>query len=323
MKKPDIIVIGELNVDLILSGLPSLPVMGECALSGDMQFTLGSASAIFASNIAKLGANVGFVGKIGDDELGDFILRRLNAGKVNTSRVIRDAGAKTGICVSMSFPDDYAMVSYAGVRESFTPSDVDMDYTLQARHLHMSSYYLQPGMRKGCVELFHQAKDAGMTTSLDPDSDPSGEWDHSIFDLLEYVDVFLPNEKEALAISKCGNLESALDILDRRVGTVAIKTGRRGVWVRNQKKTVHADAFKIGVVDTTGAGDSFNSGFIYQILRGASLEKCTLWGNACAAISTSRLGGTAGFPTRSELEHFLRKNRIAITIKQDNSRGND
>ncbi len=323
MKKLDIVVVGELNVDLILTGLSSLPEMGQCRVSKDMHFTLGSASAIFASNIARLGLNVGFVGKVGGDDLGDFVLRSLNAGNVNTSRIIKDRQSKTGICVSMSFPDEYAMASYAGVRESFTLADVDMDYVLSARHLHMSSYYLQPGMRDGCAELFRRVKEAGLTTSLDPDGDPSGEWDESIFEVLKYVDIFLPNEREALRISKCDKIGSALDVLSKTVGSVVIKTGKSGAWAKDAEKTIHAAGFKVETIDTTGAGDSFNSGFIYQFLSGSTLEKCAAWGNACAAISTTQLGGTTAFPNFREAEQFLRENKIEIENRKDNSYGSD
>jgi sugar/nucleoside kinase (ribokinase family) len=323
MKKLDIVVVGELNVDLILTGLPSLPEMGQCRLSQDMQFTLGSASAIFASNIANLGLNVGFVGKIGDDDFGEFILKSLNKRKVDTSRILKDKKAKTGICVSMSFPENYAMASYAGVREAFTLADVDMNYVLEAGHLHLSSYYLQSGMQEGCSELFRRAKEAGLTTSLDPDSDTSGKWDDSIFEVLQYVDVFLPNEKEALHITKCDTLESALGLLSKTVPTVVIKTGASGVWVKHAGKTIHANAFKIDVVDTTGAGDSFNSGFIYQFYKGSTIEKCTAWGNACAAISTTAAGGTTAFPNLREAEQFIRERKSEITNFEENLNDTD
>ena len=304
-KSLDIVVVGELNVDLILTGLASLPEMGKCKLSQDMSFTLGSASAIFASNIARLGLNVGFVGKIGDDYFGDYILESLASRSVDTSQIIRDKNAKTGICVSLSFPENYAMASYPGVRETFRLSDIDFDYISGARHMHMSSYYLQKGMQEGCPELFRHAKESGLTTSFDPDSDPSGIWDRSIFETLKYVDIFLPNETEALNISKCNDVRSALDLLCKVVDTVVIKTGKNGVWTKNRNKTIHTNAFNINVIDTTGAGDSFNSGFIQQYLLGSDIGKCALWGNACAAISTTKPGGTTAFPDVNELQQFL------------------
>ena len=312
IKDLDVVVAGELNVDLILTGLSAIPELGQCKLSKDVLFTLGSASAIFACNIARLGLNVGFVGKIGDDFLGEFILQSLNDRNIDTSQIIKDHNAKTGICVSLSFPEDYAMASYPGVRESFKLADIDFDYILRAKHLHMSSYYLQPGMQKGCSELFKHAKEAGLTTSLDPDSDPDGIWDNSIFDVLKYIDVFLPNEQEALNISMCADIESALFRLNETVKTVVIKAGKNGVWAMDHTGKIHLDGFKVDVVDTTGAGDSFNSGFIYKYLKGSDIEDCTLWGNACAAISITQLGGTTAFPDISELQQFLAERKEEI-----------
>lgn len=312
---PDVVVVGELNVDLILTGLASFLEMGTCKLSKDMSFTLGSASAIFASNIARLGTKVGFLGKIGDDILGEFIIQCLESGNVDTARIIRDKNEKTGICVSISFPENYAMASYPGVRETFKLSDVDFDYVATARHMHLSSYYLQPMLIPGCAELFRRAKELGLTTSFDSDTDPSGRWDDSILETLKYVDVFLPNETEALKISGCSDIESALQRLSEIVGTVVIKSGKNGARVKQREKTIHVKAFKdIDVVDTTGAGDSFNSGFIYQYLQGADLETCTLWGNACAAISTTQPGGTAAFPDIDRLQRFFAEK--AAEIKQ-------
>ncbi len=302
---PDIVVVGELNVDLILTGLASFLEMGTSKLSKDMSFTLGSASAIFASNIARLGPKVGFLGKIGDDFLGEYIIHCLESSHVDTARIIRDKKEKTGICVSISFPENYAMASYPGVRETFKLSDVDFDYVAKARHMHLSSYYLQTGMMPGCAKLFRGAKELGLTTSFDSDSDPSGKWDHSILETLKYVDVFLPNETEALNISKCSDIVSALNMLSEIVDTVVIKSGKHGAWVKNRYKTIHVKAFDIDVVDTTGAGDSFNSGFIYQYLNGSDIEQCAIWGNACAAISTTKPGGTAAFPNIAELQQFL------------------
>lgn len=301
----DIVVVGELNMDLILTGLPSFLEMGKNKLSKQMDLTLGSSSAIFASNIAKLGKKVGFLGKIGNDILGDYILQNLQDRNVDTSKIIRDKQEKTGICVSISFPENYAMASFPGVRESFRLEDINFDYISTALHMHMSSYYLQTGMKKGCAELFRQAKELGLTTSFDSDHDPSGLWDSSILDILQYVDVFLPNETEALHVTKCNDVQSALHVLSDIVPIVVIKTGKNGAWVKNREQTIHARAFKVDVVDTTGAGDSFNSGFIYQYVNGADIDKSILWGNACAAISTTKIGGTTSFPDITELQCFF------------------
>jgi sugar/nucleoside kinase (ribokinase family) len=301
----DIVVVGDINVDLIFAGLPSLPSFRELKHAKSMKFTLGGSSAIFACNIARLGASTGFVGKVGKDHLGDFLVEALVAAGVDTSRIVRDSELPTGICVSMSFPNDYAMVSYPGIRESFSLKEIDIDYIKQARHLHMSSFYLQPGLQPGSPELFRQAKYAGLMTSLDPDHDPNEKWNGGMQQLLHDVDLFLPNEVEATKIARTEELEAAGKSLAGFGHTTVIKVGAKGVCVFCGDKHIHAPAFAIQPLDTTGAGDSFNAGFIFQHLRGAPLPKCIAWGNACGALSTRALGGTEAFPTASEVETFL------------------
>ena len=301
----DIVVVGDINVDLVLTGLPSLPALRELKHAKNMKFTLGGSSAIFAYNIARLGAATGFVGKVGKDHLGDFLIDTLTTAGVDTSRVVRNSALPTGICVVMSFPQDYAMVSYPGIRQSFVLQEIDLNYVKQARHLHLSSFYLQPGLQSGCLELFRHAKSAGLTTSLDPDHDPHEEWDGGIQQLLHDVDLFLPNEVEAIRIAKIPELDAAAKLLAGFGNTAVIKLGANGACVVSRSQSFSIPAFAIPPVDTTGAGDSFNAGFIFQHLQGALLQKCVAWGNACGALSTRALGGTEAFPSVAEVEKFL------------------
>jgi sugar/nucleoside kinase (ribokinase family) len=301
----DIVVVGDLNVDLVLTGLPALPAYRELRLAQGMRFALGGSSAIFACNAARLGARVGFVGKVGEDEFGAFLRRSLQESGVDTSRMIRDGAHRTGICVSMSFPEEYAMVSYPGIRETFRVEEVDFDYVRRARHLHMSGFYLLRAMQPGAASLFRAAREAGMSTSLDPDHDPSGKWNSGMRDLLPHVDFFFPNEHEALNIAGATDLNTAAERLSALAGTTVIKRGAGGALAVKGTERTAAPAFPIAPVDTTGAGDSFNAGFLFQYLRGASLPQCLRWGNACGALSTQGLGGTEGFPRAADVERFL------------------
>lgn len=305
MKNLDMIVVGELNVDLILTGVPSLPEMGKEKIVKDMNFTMGSASAIFASNIAKLGMKVGFLGKIGNDEFGKFMLQSLKERNVDVSHVIKDDKLKTGITVSLSFPEDYAMVTYEGAMDNLTIKDIDFNYIKKAKHMHLSSYFLQPGMCEGCPELFRQSKELGLTTSFDPGWDPAEKWSKDIFEVLPYVNVFLPNEQEALKITGCNRVESALDMLSKEVETVVIKRGSKGALAKKGNKVIKTNVFKVKVIDTTGAGDSFNAGYLYKYLNGTSIEDSLTFGSACGAIVTTKLGGTVAFPDLEEVEDFV------------------
>ena len=307
----DIAVVGDLNVDLVLTGLAELPAYRELRQSTGMRFALGGSSGIFACNAARLGASVGFVGKVGDDEFGAFLRRSLADAGVDVSRLKVDPSGATGICVSMSFPEDYAMVSYPGIRRSFCLADVDLDYVRSARHMHVSGYYLMPAFQPGAAELFRRAKEAGLTTSLDPDHDSSGCWDGGIRDVLPSVDFFLPNDHEARQIQ----WGRPLGLLDAAGGgalptplarTTVIKLGSEGALAITREGTVSAPAFPVTPIDTTGAGDSFDAGFLDAFLRGAPLEECLRRGNACGALSTLALGGTEGFPTPAQVEEFLR-----------------
>ena len=126
-------------------------------------------------------------------------------------------------------------------------------------------------------------------------------------ELLPHVDVFLPNEQEAAKISGSAAIPDALNALSRLSGTVVIKCGAKGVLTRSEGLQIEAPAFSVQPVDTTGAGDSFNAGFVFQFTQQAPLADCVAWGNACGAISTRALGGTEGFPTRSEVEQFFQE----------------
>ena len=305
MKTFDVIVVGELNADLILQDIPSFPEMGKEKLAKDMVLTMGSASAIMASNIALLGLNVGFSGKLGRDRFGEVVLEGLRDRRVDCSGVFSDPSVKTGVTVVMSFPQDYSMLTYMGAMESFTVDDVDFDYIEKGRHLHFSNFYLQPGMRQGCAELFKRAKKAGLTTSFDPGWDPEENWDRDIFEVFEYIDVFLPNDREALLITGENSLEDALNHLGRMMQTVVVTRGRDGALCRSEGRMISSTVYKVDVKDTTGAGDSFNSGFLYRWLRGGDIRDCMVYGSACGAMATTKMGGSTASPTLEELEAFL------------------
>lgn len=303
---PRILVIGELNVDIVAAGVRRQPEMGIEVLAQDCQLTLGSASAIFAVGIAKLGGAVTFVSQVGKDNFGDYCLRALKQAGISTRYIRRKATEKTGVSISLTNARDRALITFPGAIASFSSEDVDISLMKRHHHLHLTSYYLQRGLKSSFPALLSQAKAQGLTTSFDPNSDPSQTWSSTINRVLKYTDVLFVNQREAAELTGQRKYRDALKALGQLVGCAVIKRGTKGAIAIRNDEVVADSGFKVDVVDTTGAGDSFAAGFVSAYLRSALLGDCLRVGNACGALSTRKLGGTAGQPTQRELDDFLK-----------------
>ena len=302
----DVTIAGELNLDLILYGLPEqLPPEREL-LADRMMLTLGSSSAIVAHNLAALGSRVGFQSRIGDDPLGQIALDRLHEGGVDVSLVRRMPGATTtGLTVILHHEQWRNILTYAGTIAEISWDDLDLDYLADSRHFHFSSYYLQRALRPRVGELFQRLKSKGLTISLDTNDDPDDRWQSGLQDVLPYVDVFLPNEREACKIAATDDAEAAIAKLAALVPLVVVKRGRQGSLAQRGKERVVSPSKEVVPVDTVGAGDSFDAGFLHEYVRGSDLPTCLASGNMAGAFSTTRPGGTEAFRDIKRLQDFL------------------
>ncbi len=306
-----ILVIGELNVDLIVSGLTAFPSLGQEILVSGLRLVIGSSSAICAGGLARLSAEVDFLGKLGVDDYGDFVTDQLRLLGVGTAHIIRDSAVATGVTISLTYPEERALITYPGCITHLRLDDIDASILPYYRHLHVGSYFLQRRLQVGLPELFRQAHRVGLTISLDTGCDPDGVWgDEDLLILLRSVDIFLPNEDEAHSIARVDDTEKALRKLAKRARLVVVKCGASGAMSLRNGQIVHSPGFEVEVVDTTGAGDSFNAGFIYaHSIRRLSLEEALRFANACGALSTTGLGGTAAQPTLEQVLTFLQARR--------------
>jgi sugar/nucleoside kinase (ribokinase family) len=306
MPRFDVTVAGELNLDVILYGLPEeLPTEREFLADG-LMVTLGSSSAILAHNLAALGAQVAFASLIGDDALGDIALQRLAAAGVDVSHVKKASGRTTGLTVILQHEGRRRILTYPGTMAEMSRDDLDIEFVKSARHFHLSSFFLQPKLRPHVAELFCEMKAAGLSTSFDTNDDPQERWD-GVFEVLPYVDVFLPNEREALRLTGAANLETAVNGLAKRVPVLAVKLGAQGALARRGEEEFRCPAAKVTPVDPVGAGDSFDAGFLYHYVRGADLSACLRFGNLAGALSTTMAGGTEAFRDRRNVERFFRE----------------
>jgi sugar/nucleoside kinase (ribokinase family) len=296
-KQYDVIAIGELNVDVILNGIDGEPEVGKEKFAKEMNLTLGSSTAIFAANIACLGSRTGFVGMIGQDNFGDLIESNLAAKGVDTSMLIRSTKHATGATICLNYNEDRANVTYQGAMDFMSFDDLDKKIFTKTKHIHLSSIFMQSGIKKDLLKILQTARDNGVTTSLDTQWDPKEVWDLDYKTALPIVSLFLPNETELKFITRSESLEEAIAKIEPYISVCVVKCGRRGsVLLQKGKKPVELDAFlNNDVVDAIGAGDSFNAGFIHAFVKGETIEKAQINGNLTGAINTTAAGGTGAF----------------------------
>jgi sugar/nucleoside kinase (ribokinase family) len=312
-------VVGELNLDLVLYGLPGHFELDREHLASNLSLTLGSSSAIFAHNFALLGNRVGFHSAVGDDFVGELCLKRLKESGVDVSAVREFAGKQTGLTVILPQPEKRFILTYPGVMAEMRFEDLDLTRILEAGHLHLSSYFLQKALRTRVRELFRVAKEAGLSTSLDTNDDPDGRWERDVLEVLPWVDVLLPNEYEACRLAGIDDLRLALEFLAARVPLVVIKRGEKGVVARRGSEIFEASSPRVAAVDTIGAGDSFDAGFLHQFIRGAKIEECLRYGTLTGALSTARSGGTEAFRDTEHRESFLSQHSCHTSVHRSTS----
>ena len=213
----------------------------------------------------------------------------------------------TGATVILNVQEDRANTTYPGAMDHLTIEDISEDDLSRARHLHFSSYFLQPGLRKDVGRLFRTAQSLGLTTSFDMQWDPREEWELDVEEILPHVNVFLPNDKELIYLSGKSELNKAINFLKQYTDILVIKRGNQGSMVWYKDEIMDRPAFlNKNVVDAIGAGDSFNAGFIYKFIKGHAIPECQEFGNLTGAVSTIAAGGTAAF---QDYEEFRMKAR--------------
>lgn len=312
----DVSVIGELNLDLILYGLPQELVLEREHLAKDLSITLGSSSAIFAHNLALLGNRVSFSSCIGADPFGEICVQRLRESGVDLSRITRMSGKTTGLSVILPQRKQRFILTYPGTMSEMTLGDLDLPYIFSARHLHVSSYFLQRALRPSLIEIFRKAKEAGLSTSLDTNDDPEDRWSSEIQLLLKHTDILLPNEREVCKIAQVADVNRAAEVLSEKVPLLVIKRGSQGAIARAGKASITAFPPVVDVADHVGAGDSFDAGFIHQYIRGAKVEDCLKFANIAGSLSVTRQGGTEAFRDRNHREAFLRKHPVIASPRK-------
>jgi sugar/nucleoside kinase (ribokinase family) len=287
-----------------------MPAFGQVEkLVDDFTLTIGSSSAIFACGAARLGLKVGFIGVCGMDIFGQFMLQSMQARGVDTSHVILTNEEHTGLSVILNRPidstkSDRAILTYPGLISALKAVDVTDNLLRWSRHLHVASYVLQTELQPGMQDILSRALRLGLTTSLDTNWDPAGTW-LGVQRLLSVTSIFLPNAAEVCALAKMTDASLAAQSLAVDAGIVVVKQGAEGAFAVQASQTAFAPSIPSTVVDTVGAGDSFDAGFLYGYLNGWSVGKSLQLGTACGSLSTRAAGGTQGQPYLEEALQYV------------------
>lgn len=307
MPRYDILCLGDVNVDLILSGLQRLPQFGEEVLAQSIGTHLGGCTANVALFAAHLGLRTALRARVGTDDFGDFLLAELERLGVSTEFILRDPDLRSGLTVSLSGQQDRAFVTYLGTIDSLTRADVTDEILLSARHVHVGSYFLQSKLQPDIGAILARAQQLGLTTSLDTGFDPAGVWDSGVLDAIAHATVFLPNEVEASAIAGIADPLKAARRLAQTGAKVAVKMGGAGAALISNRGECQARAFEVQVVDTTCCGDAFNAGLLCAMLDGKPEEEQLRWGCAAGALIAGGSGACAERLSCDSIQQLLQE----------------
>lgn len=308
-KKWDVYVYGDVNIDLVVPGVERLPEPGVEEEVPVMETFVGGGAALFSLGVAKLGLRPVFQGSVGRDMYGDSIRTIFRDIGVDDALLATDPEKKTGISISFTTQKDRCFLTYRGTNEGLSLRHMDLSQVPAARHVHVTGYAGRSNHDeyRQVLEQIHEMGD--VTVSFDVGWDSTGEWYEGIFELLPMIDVLFMNETECLHYTRCGTVEEGAAHLAEKAGMAVIKLGRKGAMAVREGKRDFVPAYTVKAVDTTGAGDSFNAGFIYGFLSGLPMEEALRCGNGCGALSVTQLGGNTAFPNRATLEKWIEDHR--------------
>jgi sugar/nucleoside kinase (ribokinase family) len=306
----DLLVVGDANPDVLVSGAPETPPAGQAETLVDAgALALGGSAAIMAHGAARLGVSTALAAMVGRDA-GDFVLDVLTTAGVDISGCVRHESLPTALTVCLNRPDgDRAILTAPGCLPVFGPEHVP---AVSARHVHAASYFLQPRLAVGLPAVLARFRGAGATTSLDTNDDPAGTW-RLAPGLLAACDYLLPNEAEALALTgePAAGLPAALAALAAEGAVPVVKRGGDGAMALADGATIGVRGPRVTPVDTVGAGDGFDAGFVAALLNSGDIADALAWGCACGALSTRAVGGTAGQATADEARALAAELRVS------------
>jgi ribokinase len=306
MKKWDAFIYGDVNVDIVIPGVEHFPLPGQEDVVDVMDTYVGGGAALFTLGLGKLGLHPVFQGTIGDDCYGRLIMEEFKQKNVDNSLLTISDKNKTGISLSFTNEKDRSFLTYRGTNDEIDIETVQLEHVKEARHIHVTGY---SGSKNHIryLNLLKKVKEEDITVSLDVGWDDTGEWYQGIYELFPYIDVLFMNETEAIHYGRKDCALEAIADFSNYCSLVVAKLGKNGSIAITGGKEYAAKPYKVTALDTTGAGDSFNAGFISAFIKGKTIEECLKYGNGCGALSVTAYGGNTAFPTEERLLEFIKE----------------
>jgi sugar/nucleoside kinase (ribokinase family) len=309
----DVVCLGILVADVLARPVDEWPERGRLSLVEEMTLHIGGCAANTGIGLARMGADVAVVGKVGDDGFGDFVTETLRRNGLNVAGVLRDQRANTSATMVMVGSDgERSFLHHIGANATLKQEEVPPELIAGARILHFAGAQVMPGFDgEPAAAVLARAQQAGVMTCLDTVWDATGRWMELVGPCLPHVDVFLPSYDEAIMLVKKEDpAEVAQALHDHGVPTVALKMGEKGCFVSTADgQTFSQPTFEVDVVDATGAGDAFAAGFLRGLLQGWDLRETARLACAVGSLCVTALGTTAGVRTFEETLAFLQTAR--------------
>ncbi|TRX63286.1 carbohydrate kinase family protein [Carboxylicivirga sp. M1479] len=304
MKKFDIIVTGDCNIDLLFNGFDHLPAFGEEVLAEQFNITLGSSAGITAAHLAALGMKVAYIGAIGEDTFGKQFKELMNAAGVNTDYMVDKAGFSTGCTAVLSKGEERANITHAGAMEQLCPADIPAQLLEATPFFHLSNPYVLPHFRNVLPTFYKSLKKHPIHTSLDPQWDVEEKWNTDLNELLPYVDVFLPNKTELQLLLKGNKLQT--EDVQKFPNTIVCTHGNQGVAITENGLTKQMNSYiNEQPQDCIGAGDAFTAGFLSAKIDGQDNTNAVEMGCRSGALSTTFTGGSVAYHSRAHFEQLF------------------
>ncbi|MFQ6059321.1 MAG: carbohydrate kinase family protein [Anaerolineae bacterium] len=317
-KSLDVLCLGIFVADTLAKPIERMPAWRQLALVDHVELHTGGCANNTAIGLARLGLRAGAMGKVGQDGFGDFILQNLKREGVDIRGMRRDSQANTSFTFVMIAPDgERCFFHYIGANGALSYEDIDLSLIQEAQILHVAGSFVMPRFDgPPTARILQRAREMGVITALDTVWNASIDAYEVIKPCLPHLDYFLPSFEEAQLIAKReapadGSAESPRSVaaffLDHGVGTIGLKMGAEGCYLRTRDQELHVPAWKVDVVDTTGAGDAWVAGFLAGVTKGWDLDQTGRFANAVGALCVTAIGTTAGLRSMEETLAFMEK----------------